>query len=77
MFVAAVDKSHTPLKLHWFNNCLGDDLSDCKQRTLHDFKSGHYFDFGLASKPNTSQYMHADIALKLPFSLSLYIHDIV
>ena len=33
--MAAVDKSHTPLKLHWFNNCLGDEFSDCKQKTWH------------------------------------------
>ena len=30
VFVAAVNKSHLPLKLQWFNNCLGDEYSRCK-----------------------------------------------
>lgn len=32
--MAAVNKSHTPLKLEWFNNCLGDEFSRGKQNSV-------------------------------------------
>ena len=31
VLIAAVNKATTNLEVHFFNNCFGDDFTDCKQ----------------------------------------------